>query len=587
MTRYISSQGAQREEGQGCEWVGVTATSLTTPDLLSPYILRSLSNLKIVKLITGPSANYAVVLDIHGAAYIFGRPPSPALATSSDIISENAPVKISPTSLGLKEGVKFVDGAAGRGHVFLIDSEGGVWGCGNNVTAQIGLPVTMLIPKFTKVTGPWLKDPEAKIIQVTAGHTFSLFLTSTGQVYAAGSSENGQLGNGKTGERLVKAGKVTFDLEVPPRLVQGFTDKKIVQIASGNQHSLALDEEGFVYAWGYAGYSRLGLQDQVNRLVPTIVPHFAGNNVATRGHAILCGPTSSIVIDRQKMFLIAGKFKLTGDGSTGQAYTYFNLSVMACKVIKASCGGCTHFLTTPDPVGGIMTVGFGQGAVTDHLLELGLGPDAGKSATKAQKIEPLSGIDVIDVAGGAFFSLFLAKPNEALEDLTRFPEWVPSDSNCMVCGDDDSAGVQLECEKCEQPYHLFCLDPPLKDVPEGQWFCPECAQEADGGVDHPFLPLSLDEPRPKNRLQSALERVQASGRGTPGPAAPGSAAANSNSRKGSRTPSVKPDSQSRAGSVTSGTPRGTKRDREGSSAVVAIAEPEVKLGLALISAAPR
>lgn len=36
--------------------------------------------------------------------------------------------------------------------------------------------------------------------QVSAGHTFSLFLTNTGQVYAAGSSESGQLGNGKTGK---------------------------------------------------------------------------------------------------------------------------------------------------------------------------------------------------------------------------------------------------------------------------------------------------------------------------------------------------------------------------------------------------
>lgn len=53
--------------------------------------------------------------------------------------------------------------------------------------------------------------------KVSAGHTFSLFLTDSGQVYAAGSSESGQLGNGKTGERLLKAGKIGFDVEVPPR----------------------------------------------------------------------------------------------------------------------------------------------------------------------------------------------------------------------------------------------------------------------------------------------------------------------------------------------------------------------------------
>ncbi|KAK6909384.1 hypothetical protein I203_103401 [Kwoniella mangroviensis CBS 8507] len=469
----------------------------SSSDLLSPVILRSLSNIKITKLITGPSANYAVVLDMFGAAYIFGKPPSPSLATSPDgIISEHAPVKISPSAVGLPKGAKFVLGAAARGHVLLVDDQGGVWGCGNNVVGQIGLPVTMLINQFTRVTGPWSKDPENKIVQVTAGHTFSLFLTSTGQVYAAGSSECGQLGNGKTGERIIKNGKVAFDVESPARLIQGFEKRKIVQIASGNQHSLALDEEGYVYAWGYAGYSRLGLQDQKDRLVPTLVPHFAGNNIAWRAAQILCGPTSSIVVDRQKMFLIAGKFKLTGDGSTGQPYTYFKYiqDIMACKVIKASCGGCTHFLTTPEG-DGVMTVGFGQGCLYG---ELGLGPDAGKSATKPVKIEPLSGVDVIDVAGGAFFSLFLARPDAALSELDRYPEHIESPTICLACNeekDDDP----MECEKCDSPYHPECLTPPLSEPPEGEWFCPACESQADAGPDDPFEPLSIDGPKPKKK----------------------------------------------------------------------------------------
>lgn len=70
-----------------------------------------------------------------------------------------------------------------------------------------------------------------------------------------------------------------------------------------------------------------------SRLVPTLVPTFAGGNEATRASMILCGPTSqsirrrcvpstpgltssadSVVIDRLKMYHMAGKFKLTGDG---------------------------------------------------------------------------------------------------------------------------------------------------------------------------------------------------------------------------------------------------------------------------------
>nr|XP_019010360.1 uncharacterized protein I206_04829 [Kwoniella pini CBS 10737]OCF49141.1 hypothetical protein I206_04829 [Kwoniella pini CBS 10737] len=465
-------------------------------DLLSPVILRSLSNVKIVKLITGPSANYAVVLDIHGAAYIFGKPPSASLSDSPNgIISQHAPVKISPSSVGLPKGAKFVSGAAARGHLLLVDDQGDVWGCGNNVVGQIGLPVTMIIDSFTKVNGPWTKDPESKVIQVSAGHTFSLFLTSTGLVYASGSSECGQLGNGKTGERLIKAGKISYDVESPPRLIQGFEKRKIVQIASGNQHSLALDEEGYVYAWGYAGYSRLGLQDQKDRLTPTIVPHYAGNNIATRAAEVLCGPTSSVVVNKQGLLAIAGKFKLTGDGSTGQPYTYFKYiqEISNCKVLKASCGGCTHLLTSPEG-DGVMTVGFGQGCVK----ELGLGPDLGKSATKPVKIEPLNGIDVIDVAGGAFFSLFLAKPNSALSEIDRYPEHIESPSICLGCNeskDDDP----MECEKCDSPYHPECLTPPLDEPPEGEWFCPACTIQANAGPDEPFEPLHIDGPKPKKK----------------------------------------------------------------------------------------
>jgi len=69
--------------------------------------------------------------------------------------------------------------------------------------------------EFTRINAGWPKD--RKIVQASAGNTFSLFLTDQGEVYAAGSSECGQLGNGKTGERIHRAGKVVHDIEYPPR----------------------------------------------------------------------------------------------------------------------------------------------------------------------------------------------------------------------------------------------------------------------------------------------------------------------------------------------------------------------------------
>ena len=30
------------------------------------------------------------------------------------------------------------------------------------------------------------------------------------------------------------------------------------------------------------------------------------------------------------------------------------------------------------------------------------------------------------------------------------------------------------CDRCDRGFHMYCLAPVLKDVPEGDWFCREC-----------------------------------------------------------------------------------------------------------------
>ena len=42
---------------------------------------------------------------------------------------------------------------------------------------------------------------------------------------------------------------------------------------------------------------------------------------------------------------------------------------------------------------------------------------------------------------------------------------------CEVCG---YGGNLLCCDECVRAFHFGCLDPPLKSVPEGDWFCPYC-----------------------------------------------------------------------------------------------------------------
>ncbi|BES92810.1 Hypothetical protein NTJ_05618 [Nesidiocoris tenuis] len=50
---------------------------------------------------------------------------------------------------------------------------------------------------------------------------------------------------------------------------------------------------------------------------------------------------------------------------------------------------------------------------------------------------------------------------------------------CEVCSQHDREHELLLCDRCEAGYHLNCLDPPLSSIPEGNWFCPHCAEIHD------------------------------------------------------------------------------------------------------------
>ncbi|KAL3785430.1 hypothetical protein HJC23_013569 [Cyclotella cryptica] len=55
--------------------------------------------------------------------------------------------------------------------------------------------------------------------------------------------------------------------------------------------------------------------------------------------------------------------------------------------------------------------------------------------------------------------------------------WEQSDE-CEICGD---GGNLLCCDGCVHSYHMWCLSPPLVEIPKGQWYCDACQQEKKTG----------------------------------------------------------------------------------------------------------
>jgi hypothetical protein len=101
---------------------------------------------------------------------------------------------------------------------------------------------------------------------VTGGHGHTLALTEDGHVWAWGSNAYGQLGDGSGVDR-------TTPVELP-----AFPGGPVIAVSAGANHSLALTGDGRVWAWGYNALGRLGDGTTTSRLAPVQVP-FATNVV--------------------------------------------------------------------------------------------------------------------------------------------------------------------------------------------------------------------------------------------------------------------------------------------------------------------
>lgn len=85
--------------------------------------------------------------------------------------------------------------------------------------------------------------------RIAAGSSHSLYLADDGYVYAWGSNTRGQLGDGTTTSSNLPV-RVTAD---------GALDGvRLVEVAAGPMHSLALADDGTVYAWGDGSSGQLG-----------------------------------------------------------------------------------------------------------------------------------------------------------------------------------------------------------------------------------------------------------------------------------------------------------------------------------------
>jgi alpha-tubulin suppressor-like RCC1 family protein len=201
---------------------GVTAYHLTAGSIVS--LLATPSSMQDIVAASG----FSLVLMNDGTVKAWGRNDFGQLGDGTTTIRFDA--------RGVT-GLTFIKAIAARGnHALALRSDGTVWTWGYNSNGQVGDNSTVLRTTPAQVlTG---------VKAIAAGSHHSLALKSDGSIWAWGNNEDGELGDGTMQQRLV-----------PTRVA---VTGAFVAIAAGDNHSLAIKSDGTVWAWGSNYFSQLG-----------------------------------------------------------------------------------------------------------------------------------------------------------------------------------------------------------------------------------------------------------------------------------------------------------------------------------------
>ncbi|XP_059029101.1 probable E3 ubiquitin-protein ligase HERC6 isoform X4 [Mustela lutreola] len=151
------------------------------------------------------------------------------------------PLRRRPAGRG---GAELRQAASGERHSLLLLSNGELHSYGDNSHGQLGRRDVQRQEQPKRI--PALET--LRVDLVSCGKEHSLAVCYKGRVFAWGAGSEGQLGIGEFKE-----------INLIPRKIKTLTDIKIIQVSCGHHHSLALSEDGRLFAWGSNSHGQLGL----------------------------------------------------------------------------------------------------------------------------------------------------------------------------------------------------------------------------------------------------------------------------------------------------------------------------------------
>ena len=285
--------------------------------------------------------------------------------------------------------------AAGWGHNLALCADGTVASWGRNDAGQLGNNTDRIAGTMSVVPVPVNTDAGVSalagkiVVAIAAGYAHSLALCSDGTVAAWGANNAGQLGDNTMTNRVVPVA-VNSDSGV-----SALNGRTVAAIAGGGDFSLALCTDGTVVGWGANGAGQLGDNTTTNRLVPVTVNTDSGLSAlySKRVVALAAGDAHSLALCSD------GTVAAWGDNYNGQlgdtgasgpqshvpvlVSTAAGVSALAGKAVMAIAAGYEHSLA-------LCSDGTAAGWGLNHYAQVGDGTASDRFAPTAVSVTPLA-----------------------------------------------------------------------------------------------------------------------------------------------------------------------------------------------------
>ena len=256
----------------------------------SPVTVSGLSG--VVAIAAG--SYHTVALKSDGSVWVWGRNNYGQLGIdATDSNPHPLPERVmGPEGVGWLENIIAV--GAGEARTVALKDDGTVWSWGDNSSNQLGDG----IPSYTEVLSEvpvqvvgvggsgWLGG----VVAVSAGNLHTVALLSDGTLVAWGNNSKGQIGDGTIAANL-------GPVQVVGTGGTGFLEDVSVAVA-GENHTIALKDDGTLWAWGSNNNGQLGLDviDTNAHMLPAQVVGSGGTGYFEMGVSISSGNDSVLAL---------------------------------------------------------------------------------------------------------------------------------------------------------------------------------------------------------------------------------------------------------------------------------------------------